>query len=419
MTFRLPEDLEQLCDPKLFHRPDNLTVACWTFPHWHPNPFNDRLYGPGWTEYVQMRGCRPWFEGHHQPRTPMLGELDESLPSTWERYIGLARPAGIDVFVFDWYWFDGGPVFHEALENGLMRAGNLDQMRFSVMWTNHPWAIWFPTSGYFPQEEYLREWETSGLGGYELTHTAPEKVVDVWRSLSYIISRYFHHPQYWRINGEPVLVIWDIARLVAEFGRDGVCQLVDELRGFAQKLGHPGIYLHAVVQEAGVRSLLPDLDSIGFQSYSNYNAIAMASGNRPDDEDLLDYGILAANVVSQVWKEYDALSPLPCFPNINPGTDNAPRVLERPRSGTPSREKWPGTPIVVNETPAAFEALTRAGLAYLNARPEIQPVLTIGCWNEWTEGHYLLPDTKHGFGMLRALERALVGGGRSRIDHGT
>jgi hypothetical protein len=79
----------------------------------------------------------------------------------------------------------------------------------------------------------------------------------------------------------------------------------------------------------------------------------------------------------------------------------------RARGGTPSRQKWPGTPIVVNDTPAAFEALARAALGYLNQRPDIPPIVTIGCWNEWTEGHYLLPDTRYGFGMARALGRAL------------
>ena len=283
MTYRLPDDLAKICSSKLFHRPENLTVACWTFPHWHANPFNDRLYGPGWTEYIQMRGCRPWFEGHHQPRTPLLGELDERLPSTWEKYIELARSGGIDVFVFDWYWFEGGPVFHEALEDGLLWARNLDEMRFSVMWTNHPWAIWFPTSGYFPQEDYLKEWETSGLGGYELTHQAPNGS-EVWRSLAYIIARYFHHPQYWRMNGEPFLAIWDAARLVGELGKDGVKRLLDELRSFGQKLGHPGIYFHAVVQEAGVLSLLPELENLGFQNgRSILNSWRMTKCSRRQD----------------------------------------------------------------------------------------------------------------------------------------
>ena len=35
--------------------------------------------------------------------------------------------------------------------------------------------------------------------------------------------------------------------------------------------------------------------------------------------------------------------------------------------------------------------------------PPVPLVLTVGCWKEWTEGHYLLPDNQHGYGMLKAL----------------
>lgn len=403
----LPEDLEKICDPALLHRPDNLTVACYTFPHWHANPYNDRLYGPGWTEYEQMRGTRPWFAGHHQPRTPLLGELDERLPATWERYIDLAASSGIDVFIHDWYWFGGGPVFHEALEEGFLGASNRQRMRFAVLWTNHDWAIWFPTAGTYPEDEALRAWETSGLGGYEMGDPAPRHSFDVWRSLAYLVARYFHQPNYWHIDGEPVLPIWDFSRLANEFGLLGVNNLLDELRSFARKLGHKGIHFHAVCQDPAVIPFLKDLASMGVQSYGFYNSIANATAERPDAEELLDYGSLAADLASRLWERDAAISSLPFFVNLNPGCDNAPRVLERPRPTQPSRAIWPGTPIVINETPAAFEALVRSALAFLNRRSSANPILTIGCWNEWTEGHYLLPDTKHGFGMLRALARAL------------
>lgn len=195
----------------------------------------------------------------------------------------------------------------------------------------------------------------------------------------------------WRINDEPVLPLWDMSLLVRHFGLDGTCALLDELREFARKLGHKGIYFHAMCQEPGVQPMLNDLAKTGVQSYSLYNAVAVAAGRRPDEEELPDYGVVAADTVTKIWSEFDAISTLPCFPNISPGCDNAPRVLMRPRGEQPSRKKWPGTPIVVNETPAAFEALARASLAYLNQRPDILPIVTIGCWNEWTEGHYLLP----------------------------
>ena len=411
-TLRLPEDLERIVDPALLHRPDGLTVACWVYPQWHPTAFNDRLYGKGWTEYIEMRGARPWFPGHHQPRTPLLGELNEREPSTWETYVDLAADSGIDAFVFDWYWYNDQPVLHEALEEGLLNARNLGRMKFAVMLTNHPWAIWFPTMGYRPKDDWLAAWETSGQGGYELLYPAPETYEDVWRSMSYIIARYCHHPQYWRIDDEPVLPIWDFSLIVRNFGVDGAKQLLDDLCSFARKLGHKGLYFHAECQEPGVASILGDLEQIGVRSYSYYNAIAVAASGRPDEEEILDYGVLAADTARNVWPELDKASPLPCFPNLNPGCDNAPRVLMRPRGETTSRAKWPGTPIAINNTPAVFEAFVRSAFGYLNQRPQIRPILTIGCWNEWTEGHYLLPDTLNGFGMLRALARALGRGGK-------
>ena len=407
MELHLPEDLTKIYDPALLHRPPNLTVACYTFPHWHANPYNDRLYGPGWTEYIQMRGARPWFPGHHQPRTPLLGELDERLPSTWERYIDLASSSGIDVFIHDWYWLDGGPVFHEALEEGFLQARNRDKIRFAAMLTNHDWAIWFPTAGTFPEDLALRAWETSGRGGYEMGDPAPLHSADIWRSLTYLMSRYFHLPNYWRIEDEPVLPIWDIGRFVREFGLDGTRALLAQLSELAGRMGHKGIHFHAVCQDPGVIPYLDSLAQTGVKSYSFYNSIANATNERPDEEELIDFGVLAADLAARLWARDAQLSSLPFFPNLNPGCDNAPRVLERPRPDVPSRAKWPGTPIVINENPLAFEALVRAALGFLNSRGTANPILTMGCWNEWTEGHYLLPDTRHGFGMLRALARAL------------
>src|SRR5206468_7683390 len=139
---------------------------------------------------------------------------------------------------------------------------------------------------------------------------------------------------------------------------------------------------------------------MGFDSYGLYNTIVMAGRHRPIEEELPEYGAVAADVVTKLWPEVDARAPIPCFPSVSPGWDSSPRCVTPPRGGRPNRDTWPASTIVVNETPAAFEAFIRAGFAYLNARPEIPPVLTIGCWNEWTEGHYLLPDTRLGYGML-------------------
>lgn len=61
---------------------------------------HNKIYGPNWTEYNLVRSARPWFSGHAQPRGPLLGELDESKPETWEKYNELCKQSGIDVALF-------------------------------------------------------------------------------------------------------------------------------------------------------------------------------------------------------------------------------------------------------------------------------------------------------------------------------
>src|SRR5205823_2349662 len=84
-----------------------------------------------------------------------------------------------------------------------------------------------------------------GTRTWPIVRAAPEPAEQVWRSLSYIASRYFHQPNYWRIEGRPVLAVWDTGRLPAALGLDGARVLLADLRAHVKHLGHEGIWLHA------------------------------------------------------------------------------------------------------------------------------------------------------------------------------
>ncbi|MDR5581796.1 glycoside hydrolase family 99-like domain-containing protein [Bacteroides thetaiotaomicron] len=72
----MPDDLETLAgDPALLKKPEGLTVAAYAFPNYHASALHNKIYSQGWTEYNLIRSARPWFEGHQQPRTPLLGSL--------------------------------------------------------------------------------------------------------------------------------------------------------------------------------------------------------------------------------------------------------------------------------------------------------------------------------------------------------
>ncbi|HET7568748.1 MAG TPA: glycoside hydrolase family 99-like domain-containing protein [Gaiellaceae bacterium] len=390
---RLPEDLATLIGGASTSTPDGLSVACYTFPHYHRSAINDRLYGPGWTEYVTTRGARPRFEGHHQPRTPLLGELDERDPATWSQYNLLLERAGVDTLIWDWYWLDGEPILHEALEEGYLRSRH--QGKFAVMWTNAVWPI------------FIQTMHTDGKSSWPFVIESQDSPEETWRSLSYMVARYLHLPNYLRLpDGSPFLVIYDTVRLEAALTTSGVAELFADLRAFARKCGHERIHIHAsqgiVAQLANFESF-PRLEEMGYDSYGVYNPITIAGMERPAEEgNVLDYGVLAADAVSKVWPTLEERSSLPFLPCVSPGWDNSPRFPQY----DPATRKQGGF-VAVDETPAAFEALMRAGLAYLNERPDVPPVLLIGCLNEFTEGAYLLPDTRIGYGMLEAVSEAL------------
>jgi hypothetical protein len=60
-------------------------------------------------------------------------ELDDQ-PEVMEKWIDAATDHGINVFIFDWYWYDGAPFLESSLNNGFLKAKNNEKMLFYVMW---------------------------------------------------------------------------------------------------------------------------------------------------------------------------------------------------------------------------------------------------------------------------------------------
>lgn len=400
---RLPEDLESLAgNPALLNKPEGLEVASYVFPNYCATALHNRIYSDGWTEYNLVRGARPWFEGHDQPRTPLLGELDESLPSTWEVYNKLCKQSGVDVLIWDWYWYDGKPCLHEALENGFLEADNRNDVKFACMWTNHDWYVLYPSK------------MTDGRPSYPPSYIAPDySYEEAFRSLSYIITRYFNQENYWKIDGKPVICIWDAARLESKLGLSGVQRLFSELRAFAKSLGHSGIHFH-IVGFTSSHNIEAGYDTSG--SYNPMNWIA--GRDIPNSVTYPDYGEVAAKVAFNVWDEESARHKTPFVPAVATGWDSTPRYIKpdsAPQLG--NRNIWPACTILANENPAAFKAFMQASFWYLNRHPEVPRFVTIACFNEWSEGHYLLPDNRFGYGMLDALAEAL-GKKAPHLQHG-
>ncbi|HSW46901.1 MAG TPA: glycoside hydrolase family 99-like domain-containing protein [Phycisphaerae bacterium] len=110
---------------------DDHTLACYYFPNYHVDPRNEAWHGKGWTEWELVKQAGPRFEGHQQPKVPAWGYTDEADPKQMAQKIDAAANAGIDVFIFDWYYYNDGLFLERGLERGFMPAANASRMKFA------------------------------------------------------------------------------------------------------------------------------------------------------------------------------------------------------------------------------------------------------------------------------------------------
>ena len=117
---------------------DDYYVAAYIWPSCHNDPMGqDTLWGEGIGEWEVIKKGNPRFEGHYQPKVPLWGyEMDDDT-QVMEKWIDVATAHGINMFIFDWYWYDGQPFLESTVNNGFLKAKNNEKMKFYLMWANH------------------------------------------------------------------------------------------------------------------------------------------------------------------------------------------------------------------------------------------------------------------------------------------
>ncbi|MCH5598010.1 glycoside hydrolase family 99-like domain-containing protein [Niabella ginsengisoli] len=179
------------------------TLACYYFPNYHVDKRNELYHGKNWTEWEVLKAAKPRFADHYQPKKPLWGYEDESNPQVMEKKINTAHKFGIDVFIYDWYYYEDGLFLQNGLEKGFMKAANNDRLKFALMWANHDWTDLFPRRIAKPNKVLYK--------GSISKHT--------WEVMTdYIIEKYFRHPSYWLVEGAPYFSIYELEKLVECFG---------------------------------------------------------------------------------------------------------------------------------------------------------------------------------------------------------
>ena len=373
-------------------------IAAYYFPNYHPNdPRNQALKGEGWSEWELVKNARPRFPGHHQPNVPLWGYTDESDTNEMARKIKTAADYGIDAFIFDWYYYDDGLFLQNALEKGFLGASNNNRIKFALMWANHDWIDIHPVT----YEDRIK--------GPKLLY--PGKIsLKTWdRMTDYIIETYFKHPSYWKIENAPYFSVYDLTRFLDIFGSvEGAKQGMLTFREKVKAAGFDDLHLNAVVwgrtilpSEEPVENTIELVQELGFDSFTSYVWIHHV---HLEQFPQTPYDYVRDNYFKYAETATKSAS-LPYFPNVTMGWDSSPRAHQ---DDPFENIGYPFMASMSQNTPEAFKDALIQMRDFLDKHPENKHIFNINCWNEWTEGSYLEPDTTHGLAYLQAIKEVFA-----------
>ena len=356
-------------------------VAAFLYPAYAADdPRLTPFWPMGIGEWETVMTVQERFPGHYWKREPVWGYINEADPAVMEMEINQAVKHGVNVFIFDWYWYDGRPFMETTLNNGFLQAENRNDMQFYLMWANHDVLNLWDTRLYDCEEDNI-------IWRGQVDREEFEKICK--RN----IEKYFKQPNYYKIDGKPVFMIYDIKVLIDGLG--GFEQTVDALNWFTEetrKAGFPGLDLQLTTWAPnldysgldGNKTFEPGNDfvnKLGFDSMTHYQ---FAHFNWMDAE----YSDIVKDAIKE-WKKLDKEFDVPYYPHVSVGWDNSPRTRE--------------SAVSRNNTPEEFQKALQAAKDFVDARPELHPLITINSWNEWTETSYLQPDNVYGYGYLEAV----------------
>ncbi len=363
-------------------------VAAYLYPAYaYGDPRLRPFWPEGMGEWETVMTMQKRNPGHYWDRKPLWGPVNEADPAVMEMEIEQATRHGVNVFIFDWYWFDGRPFMETTLTDGFLKAPNKDKMKFYLMWANHN------------VENY---WDTriAKYGGENIIWRGGVDREEFEKICKRNIEMFFKQPNYYKIDGKPVFMIYEVTTFIEGIG--GVDKAIDALKWFRQevkKAGFPDLELQFTMWNSqfnysGVDAAKASSDSprdafirrLGFNSMSHYQFCHFANVDQ-------DY----EKVLEEVYPEWDRLEKeftIPYYPHISIGWDNSPRTGK--------------SAVTTNNTPERFEQALRKAKAWVDARPKLHPLITINSWNEWTETSYLEPDDLYGYGYLEAVKKVFV-----------
>eukprot|EP00980_Cylindrotheca_fusiformis_P002397 scaffold558_cov111-Cylindrotheca_fusiformis.AAC.15 len=293
------------------------------------------------------------------PQAPSLGEYDDSDPAVVAQHLRWSRQANIGLWVTSWW----GPDLLEDrnTKDVILQHEDLGDMKI---------ALHYETSGRIPEDD--------------TSNVAPD--------IAYMCQTYFSHPNYYRIDGKPVLVIYISRDLETKGILDDVLQ---RMRSTASSYGHD-LYIIGDHIFGAAPDLADTYDSFEyFDAVTNYDVYGSMgrpmryAGTAPID----DY------YTEQLqWRTKAILSGCRYIPAASPGYND--RAVRQESNHPPLSRKLSAE----SEEGSTFKYQLKRALNLVD--PMANNMILINSFNEWHEDTQLEP----AFGDAASLPVHLTGG---------
>ena len=312
-------------------------------------------------------------------RTPLGGYYNESSPEVQDIHIKWALEHGINCFIYCWYRTSenkGRPVTTadlragRCLHEGFLNARLCAQMNFAVMY------------------EMQKPWCSTDADDIE------NNLMPFW------LENYFSRSNYLKIDNKPVLFIYDNSRSFANsFDRPKQQkECFDRLRDIAIKHGFNGLYIALEYRKEDL-SVLSDFKARGYDFTFAY--CWEIKKELPED----------GFVINDQLRQIDMRLDDPCFfvPTASCMWDPSPRyrtILKHRAQEKPERTRR-----IWKLRPESFRTLLQKITERMDALPQdsiASKMIMLDNWNEWDEGHYILPSHEFGFKYLQAVREELT-----------
>ena len=296
---------------------------------------------------------------------PYLGFYREGDPEVADWHIKWASEHGINFFIYDWYWCQGGTSLMHALHDGYLKSRYRDRLKFCLLWANH-----------------------------NPPNTSSEQ--DLLAVTRFWLDNYFKLPEYQTVDGKPLVVIFAPGRFREDMGSEAVRAAFEKMRAMCRAEGLPGLYLAACAMPGEATKLARE----GYDAATGYNyPAAGAEGKRWAPYDTMITGC------EEIWKEFFKRNEIKYIIPTSPGWDNRP---------------WAGEDALVRfgNTPDKFADMCRRAKTLLLKRPDTPEnrVVVVEAWNEFGEGSYCEPTKPYGFGYLDAIRRVFTDAPEKHVD---